>query len=365
MDNKQKQLQAELLPLRQRIDEIDEQLLALLNERAQVAVTVGEVKHSFGERDTILKPEREAQIIRRLQALNTRKIFPESSVQAVWSEIISACRGLERGLVVAYLGPEGSFSEQAALSYYGHAIQKMPCESFDEVFHVVETGRANVGMVPIENSTEGAVNRTQDLLLSSTVKVHGERTLPISHCLLHKTGDLSQVTRLLGHPQALAQCHHWITRNYPHLERVPAASNSEAARLASEDPTCVAIAGMQAAMLYGLTVVVEGIQDDANNKTRFLAIGKIDVLPSGNDQTSLIFAVPNRAGAVYDMISPFARHQVSMRRFESRPARTGQWEYYFYVDILGHYLDEPVAKALEELKEQSSFFKLLGSYPMQ
>lgn len=360
-----KDLQAKLFPLRQRIDAIDEQILALLNERAQVAINVGEVKHAFGEVDTVLKPEREAQIIRRLQQLNNRKPFPEASVHAVWAEIISACRGLERGLVVAYLGPDGSFSEQAALAYYGHAIQQFPCASFDEVFHAVETGQANVGMVPVENSTEGAVNRTQDLLLTSMLKVHGELTLPIHHCLLHKTGDLSQVNRLLGHPQALAQCHHWLTVNYPHLERVPAASNSEAARLASEDPTCVAIAGMQAAMIYKLTVVKSGIQDDANNKTRFLAIGKIEALPSGKDQTSLIFAVPNRAGAVYDMLSPFAKHKVSMTRFESRPARTGQWEYYFYVDILGHQLDENVATALNELKEQSSFFKILGSYPTE
>ncbi|ETD66849.1 chorismate mutase [Pelistega indica] len=360
-----KTLQEALLPLRQRIDAVDEQLLTLLNERAQLAVSVGEVKQTFGETETILKPEREAQIIRRLQEANKSKLFPSDAVGAVWTEIISACRGLERGLVVAYLGPEGSFSEQAALEYYGHAIQKLPCVSFDEVFRAVETGRANVGMVPVENSTEGAVNRTQDLLLSSMLKVHGERTLPIRHCLLHKTGDLSKVNRLLGHPQALAQCHQWLMVNYPHLERVPAASNSEAAKIAAEDESCLAIAGMQAARIYGLTVVTEGIQDDANNKTRFLAIGKIEALPSGKDQTSLIFAVPNRAGAVYDMISPFAKHGVSMTRFESRPARTGQWEYYFYVDVLGHQNDESVSLALNELKEQSAFFKILGSYPMQ
>lgn len=358
-------LKLQLLPLRQRIDAIDEQLLTLLNERAQVAIEVGKIKHAFGEVDTVLKPEREAQIIRRLQLLNERKTFPVDSVGAVWAEIISACRGLEKGLVVAYLGPEGSFSEQAALSYYGHAIQKVPCASFDDVFRAVEIGRANVGMVPIENSTEGAVNRTQDLLLTSILKVHGELTLPIRHCLLHKTGQLNGVTRLLGHPQALAQCYHWLNLHYPNLERVPAVSNSEAARIAAEDETYVAIAGVQAAMIYSLTVLHEGIQDDANNKTRFLAIGKIDVLPSGKDQTSLIFAVPNRAGAVYDMISPFAKHGVSMTRFESRPARTGQWEYYFYVDILGHQQDDNVAAALNELKERSAFFKILGSYPTQ
>ena len=360
-----KELLAKLLPLRNRIDAIDEQILQLLNQRAQAAIEVGEVKHEFGQQDSILKPEREAQIIRRLEELNAKQTFPKDGVHAVWAEIISACRGLELGLVVAYLGPEGSFSEQAALEFYGHAVQKLPCVSFDEVFRAVEAGRADVGMVPVENSTEGAVNRTQDLLLSSTLKVHGERTIPIRHSLLHKTGDLSSVDRIYGHPQALAQCYQWLSINYPHLERVPAASNSEAARLASLDPNVAAIAGLPAALIYRLEVVAEGIQDDANNKTRFLAIGKIATARSGQDQTSLIFAVPNRAGAVLDMITPFARHGVSMTRFESRPARTGQWEYYFYVDILGHIEEEAVALALKELEDQSSFFKILGSYPMQ
>lgn len=360
-----KQLLDQLLPLRNRIDAIDEQILGLLNERAKAAIEVGEIKHAFGQQDSILKPEREAQIIRRLQALNANQTFPDESVRSVWTEVISACRGLERGLVVAYLGPEGSFSEQAALEFYGHAVQKLPCVSFDEVFRAVEAGRANVGMVPVENSTEGAVNRTQDLLLSSTVKVHGERTLAIRHCLLHKTGHVAQVSRVYGHPQALAQCYQWLSINYPHLERVPAASNSEAARLASLDESTAAIAGLSAALIYKLEVVAEGIQDDANNKTRFLAIGKIETLRSGRDQTSLIFAVPNRAGAVLDMITPFARHGVSMTRFESRPARNGQWEYYFYVDILGHLEDTSVDLALKELEKQSSFFKILGAYPMQ
>ena len=360
-----KSLLERLLPLRNRIDAIDEQILQLLNQRAQAAIEVGEIKHEFGQQDSILKPEREAQIIRRLEELNAKQTFPVEGVHAVWAEIISACRGLERGLVVAYLGPEGSFSEQAAMEFYGHAVQKLPCISFDEVFRAVEAGRADVGMVPVENSTEGTVNRTQDLLLTSTVKVHGERTIPIRHALLHQNGDLSGVDRVYGHPQALAQCHHWLSINYPQLERVPAASNSEAARLASLDPSVAAIAGLPAALVYRLSVVAEGIQDDANNKTRFLAIGKIETARSGKDQTSLIFAVPNRAGAVLDMITPFARHGVSMTRFESRPARTGQWEYYFYVDILGHIEDEAVTLALKELEDQSSFFKILGSYPMQ
>lgn len=364
-DHMDKTLKESLLPLRQHIDAIDEEILQLLNKRANIAIEVGNIKHAYGEKDTVLKPEREAQIIRRLQHSNQQGVFPSEAVRAVWAEIISACRGLEKGLVVAYLGPQGSFSEQAALAYYGHAIEKLPCSSFDEVFRCVEIGRATVGIVPVENSTEGAVNRTQDLLLSSTLKVHGERILPIRHCLLHKTGNIENVNKLLGHPQALAQCHQWLTIHYPHIEKIPATSNSEAARLAAADERYMAIAGLPAALVYQLTIVMEGIQDDANNKTRFFAIGKLEASASGHDQTSLIFAAPNRAGSVYDMIYPFAKHNVSMTRFESRPAKTGQWEYYFYVDIQGHQHDDNVVLALNELREQSSFFKILGSYPTQ
>ncbi|NLY63647.1 MAG: prephenate dehydratase [Alcaligenaceae bacterium] len=360
-----KLLQEKLKPLRERIDEIDQEILGLLNQRAQAAMDVGKIKHELNADGPVLKPEREAQIIRHLQELNERGLFPRDSVHAVWAEIISACRGLERGLTVAYLGPEGSFSEQAAFEYYGHAVQKLPCPSFDEVFRAVEAGQADVGMVPVENSTEGAVNRTQDLLLSTSLKVHGERIIAIRHCLMTLSGNMDNVTSIQGHPQALAQCHQWLTQHYPHLKRVPASSNSDAAKLAAQDETVAAIAGEAAALVWNLSVVAAGIQDDPNNKTRFLAIGHLDSLQSGKDQTSLIFAVPNRVGAVYDLISPFAQNGVSMTRFESRPARTGQWEYYFYVDVLGHRQDPNVAKALTELENKSAFFKILGSYPLQ
>lgn len=363
--NMDKLLQEKLKPLRERIDAIDHEILNLLNQRAQAAIDVGKVKHEFQADGPVLKPEREAQIIRRLQDLNERGVFPRESVHAVWAEIISACRGLERGLTVAYLGPEGSFSEQAAFEYYGHAIQKLPCPSFDEVFRAVEAGQADVGMVPVENSTEGAVNRTQDLLLSTTLKVHGERIIAIRHCLMTQGASMDKVKVIMGHPQALAQCHNWLQQHYPNLERVPAASNSEAAKHAAQDDTVAAIAGEAAALVWNLPIVAAGIQDDPNNKTRFLAIGHLDSLQSGKDQTSLIFAVPNRIGAVYDLLSPFVQNNVSMTRFESRPARTGQWEYYFYVDILGHRNDKNVAKALAELEKKSAFFKILGSYPLQ
>ena len=353
-----------LRPWRDQIDRVDEQILQLLNQRAQAALEIGNIKAEFNANDSILKPEREAQIIRHLQAINTGPI-KNASVQAVWAEVISACRGLESQLRVAFLGPQGSFSEQAALTHFGHFVQPMLCDNFDEIFRLVEVGEADVGMVPVENSTEGAVNRTLDLLLNSSVKVLGERSLAIHHYLLAQQNSLDGVQRIMAHPQALAQCQNWLARHYPNISLDAASSNAEAARIAASDPTVAAIAGQKAADHWGLQIVHAGIQDDPQNRTRFLAIGNIEPLPSGNDKTSVILAVPNRAGAVHEMIAPFAKYDVSMTRLESRPARTGQWEYYFYIDLLGHKNDEGMQAALAHLKQQIAFIKVLGSYPCQ
>ena len=358
-------LQARLRPLRARIDELDGKILALLGQRARAAQEVGEAKQAAEAGGAaVLRPEREAEVIRGLQGRNSGP-FPNDAIAAVWTEIMSACRGLERGMTVAYLGPRGSFSEQAALEHFGHSVRGLPCSSFDEVFRAVEAGQADVGMVPVENSTEGAVNRSLDLLLNSPLKILGERSLVIRHCLLTRSGGMEGVTTVSAHPQALAQCQGWLSRHYPDLHRVAAASNSEAARVASEDPAVAAIAGEIAARAWGLSVVEAGIQDDPQNRTRFFAIGKSDAGPSGRDKTSLIMAVPNRAGAVYEMLAPLASNGVSMTRFESRPARTGQWEYYFYIDVEGHRDDPSVARALAALQSQAAFFKVLGSYPAQ
>jgi len=361
MDDKLKQ---SLLPLREKIDRIDSQILDLLNERARTAQEVGVIKHAADADPQVLRPEREADVIRALQSRNPGPL-PAPAIAAVWTEVMSACRGLERPLSVAYLGPQGSFSEQAAFEHYGHAVTPVPLTSFDDVFRAVEGGQADVGMVPVENSTEGAVNRSLDLLLNARVDVLGERSIVIRHCLMTQSGTLDGVKAVMAHPQALAQCQEWLTRNQPGLERIAAASNAEAARVAASDPNVAAIAGEPAARAWGLTVVSAGIQDDPNNRTRFLAIGRMVTLPSGRDKTSLILAVPNRAGAVYDMLAPFARNGVSMTRFESRPARNGQWDYYFYVDLLGHRDDAPVKQALDVLAGQTAFMKVLGSYPAQ
>ncbi len=357
-------LKAQLQPLREKIDALDAQLLDLLNQRAAVALQVGEVKHAFDAGGPVLKPEREASLVRHLQQINGGP-FPSAAIPSVWTEIVSACRGLESPLTVAYLGPQGSFSEQAAFEHFGHAVVPMRCESFDEIFRSVESGQAQVGMVPVENSTEGAVSRTLDLLLNSSLKVMGERSLRIQHCLMTQSGTMQGVTRVMAHPQALAQCQGWLAKRYPDLPWEAAPSNSEAARLAAQDASIAAIAGASAAGAWGLQFVAEGIQDDPHNRTRFLAVGKDVVAPSGNDKTSLILAVPNRSGAVYDMLAPLAENGVSMTRLESRPARTGQWEYYFYIDILGHAADEAVGRAVAQLKARAAFFKLLGSYPTQ
>lgn len=359
-----KELQAKLLPLRNKIDSLDSQILELINERARTAQSVGDIKHAHNEQGPVFRPEREAQVIRALQGMNTGPIS-EESVEAIWSQIISVCRGLEQEIRVAYLGPAGSFSEQAAFEFMGSAIVGVPCPNFDEVFRTVEAGGANVGIVPVENSTEGAVNRTLDLLLHSPLRIVGEHSILIRHCLLTRSGTTEGVTRVLAHPQALAQCQHWLGMNQPALNREPVASNAEAARIAASDPGVAAIASDIAARAWGLSIVAEGIQDDPLNRTRFLAIGQIETLPSGRDKTSLILAVPNEAGAVYKMLAPLSENGVSMSRFESRPARTGQWEYYFYVDIEGHQHDAPVKTALAQLQQRCAYFKILGSYPRQ
>jgi chorismate mutase / prephenate dehydratase len=349
-----------LLPLRQQIDAIDKQLLELLNQRARVAEEVGHVKALTNA--PVFRPEREAQVLRGVAERNPGPLKNED-VQLLFREIMSACRALERRVVVAFLGPAGTFSEQAVYLQFGHAIQTLPCVSIDEVFRATEAGTADFGVVPIENSTEGAVNRTLDLLLHTSLEISGEIAIAVQHSLLTKSGNMDGVTRICAHSQALAQCQAWLNQHYPHIERQAVASNAEAARMASLDTSVAAIASEIAGRQYQLTVVSAHIQDDPHNRTRFAVVGRLKTAPSGKDQTSLVLAVANEAGAVYNMLAPLARHGVSMTRFESRPARTGNWEYYFYVDIEGHLVDAPVASALTELKSSAAFFKVLGSYP--
>jgi chorismate mutase/prephenate dehydratase len=276
---------------------------------------------------------------------------------------MSACRALEKRVTVAYLGPVGTFSEQAVYQQFGHAVEGMPCASIDEVFRAAEAGTADFGVVPVENSTEGAINRTLDLLLQTPLTISGEVSLPVHHSLMTKSGLMDGVSQICAHPQALAQCQAWLNQHYPSIQRNPVSSNGEAARLAAENPAVAAIAGEIAGEKHGLQVVNAHIQDDPHNRTRFAVIGRLCTAPSGHDHTSLVLSVANKAGAVYNLLAPLAKHGVSMTRFESRPARMGTWEYYFYVDVEGHCNDERMARALAELKENAAFFKVLGSYP--
>ncbi|KRB92847.1 prephenate dehydratase [Noviherbaspirillum sp. Root189] len=349
-----------LKPLREQIDAIDAQLLDLLNRRALIAQEVGHVKAETNA--PVFRPEREAQV---LQKVATRNPGPLDSgdVQTIFREIMSSCRALERRVNVAYLGPAGTFSEQAVYQQFGHAVEGVPCTSIDEVFRAAEAGTADFGVVPVENSSEGAINRTLDLLLQTTLTISGELSIPVHHSLMTKTGSMTGITRICAHSQALAQCQTWLNQNYPQIERQAVASNGEAARLASEDPTMAAIAGEIAGQRYNLGVVKAHVQDDPHNRTRFAVVGRLQPAPSGKDQTSLVLAVPNKAGAVYNLLAPLAKHGVSMTRFESRPARIGTWEYYFYVDVEGHAQEQKVADALAELKHNAAFFKVLGSYP--
>jgi chorismate mutase/prephenate dehydratase len=351
-----------LSELRTRIDDVDARLLELLSERGRLVLGVGAFKHASNA--PVLRPEREAQILRRLAERNPGPL-PASAIASIWREVISACRELERRLRIAYLGPVGTFSEQAVHTQFGHGVDAVPCPSFDEVFRATEAGTVDFGVVPVENSTEGAVNRSLDLFLQTPLKICGELSIPIKHNLVSASGTMDGVTRVCAHAQALAQCAGWLNRHLPNLERVPVSSNAEGARLAAVEPHIAGIAGDGVLGQYEVRVVAEAIQDDPLNRTRFAVIGHHACGASGEDQTSLILSVPDRAGAVHALIEPLARHGVSMKRFESRPARQGSWEYYFYIDLLGHEQDPPVAAALAEIRAHAAYFKSIGSYPRE
>jgi chorismate mutase/prephenate dehydratase len=355
----------ELLALRTQIDGLDRELLALLNRRAGLAQQVGELKKKEGS--VVFRPEREAQVIDGLKAANPGPLKSES-VAPIWREIMSACRALETPTRVAYLGPAGTFSEEAALGFFGSSIVRVPCANFDEVLHKAVSGAADFGVVPVENSTEGGVTRSLDLFLTTPLFIIGETSLVVRHNLLRRENSLAGIQAVCAHPQALAQCHGWLSNHLPMVERRPVASNAEGARLAAADAALAAIASERAGSEFGLHVVAPAIQDEAHNRTRFAILAHPERHPrpaaSGHDCTSLVVSVANRPGAVHDMLVPLKKHGVSMSRFESRPARSGQWEYYFYIDLQGHPDQPQVAAALQELRSVCAFFKVLGTYPI-
>lgn len=344
---------------RDRIDAIDDQLLKLANERAKHAREIGTIKGS----GPIYRPEREAQVLRRLLENNEGPLSDEA-VTAIFRSVMSNCRALEKELTVAFLGPLGTFSEEAANKQFGGLTSPVECTSIDEVFRMVEAGKVDYGVVPVENSTEGAIGRTLDLLMMTCASICGEVTLPVHHNLLSQQAGKEQIYKVYSHAQSLAQCHEWLNQNLPDIERQAVASNAEAARLAAQEPDAAAIASRRAGELFGLNLLADNIEDDPKNTTRFLVLASHDVAPSGKDKTSLLMATRNVPGAIVDLLEPLARHQVSMTKLESRPSRMGVWEYVFFVDIEGHQLDTNVAAAMAELQKRASLVKVLGSYPI-
>jgi chorismate mutase/prephenate dehydratase len=356
---------ANLADLRVQIDALDKELLALLNRRALVAEQVGEVKKREGT--PFFRPDRVAQVIENIQKNNQGPLKNEH-VAAVWREIMSACLALESPIRVAYLGPVGTFTEQAALQFFGASIEHVPCASIDEVFRATAAGSASYGVIPVENSTEGMVSRSLDLLLNSPLHIVGEVSLMVKHNLLRLSDSLENIEVVFAHPQALAQCQGWLNTHLQNVERRAASSNAEGARLATTNPAWAGIASERAASQFALHTAAHAIQDDAFNRTRFAVICLPQTLPtppaSGKDCTSVVVSVPNRPGAVHDILVPLKNHGVSMTRFESRPARSGQWEYYFYIDLQGHPAQESVKAALADLQQLCAFYKILGTYPI-
>lgn len=349
----------EIQKLRSEIDRVDDELAALVQERAGLAQRIGALKQGA----SAYRPEREAEVLKRI----SRKtgILAAERLAAVFREIISACRALEEQTRVSYLGPEGTFSEQAVRKHFGRAVDATPTASVDEAFRRCESGAAQFTVVPVENSTEGVVGRTLDLLLATPLRICGEIELRVQQNLLSRSEKISSIKKIYSHAQSLAQCNGWLMQNLPGVERIPVTSNAEAARRAAEEAGAAAIAGEAAAERYQLGVLARAIEDDPNNTTRFLVLGNIDPGPTGRDRTSLVLSAENKPGAVHALLTPLAQHRVSMTRIESRPAkaRAALWEYVFYVDVEGHQKDEPVAKALAELKRLAPFLKVLGSYP--
>jgi chorismate mutase/prephenate dehydratase len=354
----------DLRDLRARIDAVDEQLHALINERARLAKQAGVSKHQDGHTVDFYRPEREAEVLRRAVERNDGPLRDEEIVR-LFREIMSACLAQEEPLKVAFLGPEGTYTQTAVLKHFGHSVRALALSSVDEVFHEVEAGNADFGVVAIENSAEGMITHTLDRFLTSPLHICGEVELRIHHCLMGRMDALEKIVRVSAHAQALGQCRGWLDEHLPLAERIAAASNADGARRARDEIGTAAIAGETAADVYGLNILVKEIEDRPDNSTRFLVIGRKLFRASGVDRTTLLLSAGDTAspGALHRLLEPLAKHGISMSRIESRPSRRRKWDYVFFIDIDGHTEDAPVKKALAELKSRASLFRVLGSYP--
>lgn len=352
-----------LAQLRDEIDALDAEILTKLSARARCAQEVGEVKRAEeGEQIVFYRPERERQVLERIARLNPGPL-PDQEVMRLFREIMSACLALELPLDVAYLGPEGTFTQAAALKQFGHSVKTRPMRSIADVFKAVESGACQYGVVPVENSTEGMVTHTLDTFVTSNLNICGEVQMRIEQNLLTHAAELKDIRTVYSHSQSLAQCRGWLSENLPDVETHVVASNAEAARLAAQDAHVAAIAGKAAAELYGLPVRYAHIEDDGNNTTRFLVIGKQTIGASGQDKTTILVSSQNRPGLLYKLLEPIGRHQINMTRIESRPSKQGMWEYVFFIDLDGHQSDTNMQALLAEIRDTASLFRVLGSYP--
>jgi len=350
--------------IRQRIDAVDRQLQELLSERARLAQEVGISKHRDGHTVDFYRPEREAQVLRAARERNQGPLRDEE-VLRLFREIMSACLAQQEPLKVAYLGPEGTYTQAAVFRQFGHSVRALALPTTDEVFHEVEAGNADFGVVAVENSTEGTVTNTQDRFITSPLHICGEVELRIQHCLMGRMDTLERVVRVCSHSQALAQCRGWLDEHLPDAERVVVSSNAEGARRARDEAGTAAIAGDTAAEVYGLNVLAREIEDRQDNSTRFLVIGRKLLQPSGRDKTTLLVSAGHTRspGALYRLLEPLARHKINITRIESRPSRRRKWDYVFFFDIEGHAEDPGIRRALASLKSRASLFRVLGSYP--
>ena len=350
-----------LIQLRDKIDVLDEKIQSLITERAKIAEAVAIAKQDVGN-TVFYRAEREAQVLRNVMARNEGPLSNEEMAR-LFREIMSACLALERVMKIAFLGPEGTFTQAAALKHFGHSVQTLPMTTIGDVFREVESGNSSYGVVPVENSTEGVINYTLDEFMVSSLNICGEVDLRIHHSLLGNVESISDVKKVYSHRQSLAQCRKWLDTNLTNVEQIDVSSNAEAARLASKEKNAVAIAAETAAAIYKLKTIATNIEDEPDNTTRFLIIGKRGVAASGVDKTSLLLSANNKSGSLYAMLEPLAKNDISMTRIESRPSREGMWNYVFFIDIEGHVEDSNVAKAIAELKQAASVVKVLGSYP--
>jgi chorismate mutase/prephenate dehydratase len=353
-----------LSDVRAKIDGIDRQIQSLIAERARFAHQVGKAKGKLAAAVDYYRPEREAQVLRMVVDRNEGPLSDEVLVH-VFREIMSACLAQQEPLKIGYLGPEGTFSQQAVLKHFGRSAHGLPLASIEEVFQEVASGNADFGVVPVENSGQGTIQITLDMFLTSDLKICGEVELRVHQFLMSRTGRIDDIERIYAHPQSFAQTAGWLRANLPKVEKVPVSSNAEGARRARGNDDAAAIGGESAAHVYGLKkVVMSPIQDDKDNTTRFLVIGRSIFPPSGHDRTSVLVFIHDKPGALFDVLSPFARHGISMNRIESRPSHHAKWEYGFFIDLAGHIDDEAMKQALAELKQHSAQIKVLGSYPV-